>query len=115
MQVTVRNEVTFGFGGTLDDDTDLVIAAGLDTYQLRDLVPRRARDRPDRSGRRDAAVRHRHGCMHLLGPVPGDGLVRPDLVVLEPVLLGVLGQHDGVVDLVDEQPFVLQGAEPAFA
>ena len=53
--------------------------------------------------------------VHLLGPVPGDGLVRPDLVVLEAVFLGVFGEHDGVVDLVEEQPLVLQGAEPPFA
>ena len=53
--------------------------------------------------------------VHLLGPVPGDGLVRSDLVVLDPVFLGVFSEHDGVVDLVDEQPLVLQGAEAAFA
>ncbi len=48
-------------------------------------------------------------------PVPGDRFVRADLVVLEAVLLGVLGEHDGVVDVVDEQPAVFQRAEPAFA
>lgn len=48
----------------------------------------------------------------LLGPVPGDGLVRADLVVFDAVLLGVLGEHDGVVDLVDEQPLVLQVPKP---
>jgi hypothetical protein len=53
--------------------------------------------------------------VHLLGPVPGDGLVRADLVVLDPVLFGVLGEHDGVVDLVDVEPLVLQGAEATFA
>ena len=46
--------------------------------------------------------------MYVLGPVPGQRLVRPDLVVLDAVFLGVLGKHDGVVDLVDEQPLVLQ-------
>jgi hypothetical protein len=53
--------------------------------------------------------------VNLFGPVPGDGLVRPDFVVLDAVLLGVLGEHHRVVDLVDEQPPVLQRAEPAFA
>ncbi|MDQ3615735.1 MAG: hypothetical protein M3393_03755 [Actinomycetota bacterium] len=48
-------------------------------------------------------------------PVEGDGLVRPDLVVLEPVLRGVFGEHDGVIDLVDEQALVLEGVEAAFA
>lgn len=56
-----------------------------------------------------------HAEVDLVGPVPGDGFVRAGLVVLDAVLLGVFGQHDGVVDLVDEQPFVLQRAEPAFA
>lgn len=37
------------------------------------------------------------------------------LVVLDPVVLGVFGEHDGVVDLVDEEPLVFQGAEPSFA
>jgi len=41
--------------------------------------------------------------------------VGPDLVVLDAVLLGVLGEHDGVVDLVDVEPLVLQRAEPALA
>jgi hypothetical protein len=36
-------------------------------------------------------------------------------VVLDAVVLGVLGEHDGVVDLVDAEPLVLEGAEPAFA
>jgi hypothetical protein len=48
--------------------------------------------------------------MPVLGPVPGDGLVWPDLVVLDAVFLGVFGEHDGVVDLVDVEPFVLQVA-----
>lgn len=47
--------------------------------------------------------------------VPGQGFVRSDGVVLDPVLLGVLGEHDGVVDLIDVEPLVLQGPEPAFA
>ena len=38
-----------------------------------------------------------------------------EFVVFEPVLFGVLCQHHGVIDLVDEQPLVLQGPEPAFA
>ena len=53
--------------------------------------------------------------VHLLGPVPGQCFVGPDLVVLDAVLLGVLGEHDGVVDLVDVEPLVLQRAEPALA
>jgi hypothetical protein len=40
--------------------------------------------------------------------------VGADLVVVGPVLLGPLGEGDGVVDLVEEQPLVLQGPEPAF-
>ncbi len=50
--------------------------------------------------------------MHLLRSVPGDGLVWPGLVVFESVLLGVLGQHHGVVDLVDEQPLYLSVWNP---
>jgi hypothetical protein len=53
--------------------------------------------------------------VHVLGPVPGDGLVGPDGVVLDPVLLGPVGESDGVLDLVDEQALVLQGPETAFA
>ncbi len=53
--------------------------------------------------------------VNLGGPVPGEGFVRADRVVLDAVVLGSLGELDGVVDLVDEQPLVLQGAEPAFA
>ena len=53
--------------------------------------------------------------VHLGGPVPGDGLVGADGVVLDPVVLGVLREHDGVVDLVDVEPLVLQSAEAAFA
>ncbi|WP_234993746.1 AMP-binding protein [Janibacter indicus] len=53
--------------------------------------------------------------VHLLGPVPGDGLLRSQFVVLDAVVLGVLGEHDGVVDLVDEEPLILQRPEPTFA
>ncbi|MGH8825907.1 MAG: hypothetical protein ACRDVN_15730 [Jiangellaceae bacterium] len=38
-RVTVRDEVTFSFGGRLDDETDLVVAAGLDTFNFGILVP----------------------------------------------------------------------------
>lgn len=61
------------------------------------------------------AVRVGLAQVHLLGPVSGDGLVRTDLVVLDAVVLGPFGQHDGVVDLVDEQAFVLQRPEPSLA
>ena len=47
--------------------------------------------------------------------VPGQGLVGADGVVLDPVGLDVSGQVQGVGDLLEEQPFVLQGAEAAFA
>lgn len=47
--------------------------------------------------------------------VPGDGFVGADGVVLGPVGLGVFDEVQGVVDLFEEQPFVLQGAEAAFA
>lgn len=36
-------------------------------------------------------------------PIPGNGPVRPDGVVLDPVVLDVLSQHDGVVDLGEEE------------
>ena len=52
--------------------------------------------------------------MHHLGR-PRDGLVRPDSVVIDSVLFGVLSAHEGVVDLVDVAPLVLQCAEAAFA
>ncbi len=55
--------------------------------------------------------------VHVQWPVPGQGFVWADRVVLDPVVLCVLGEHDGVVDLVDlvdVEPFVLQGPEPAF-
>ena len=47
--------------------------------------------------------------------VPGQGLVRADGVVLDPVVLGVGDQVQGVGDLFEEQLLVLQRAEPAFA
>ena len=53
--------------------------------------------------------------VHLPWPVPGDGLVRADPVVLDPVFLGVFGEHERVVDLVDIEPFALQRAKAAFA
>jgi hypothetical protein len=55
------------------------------------------------------------GQVHLLGPVPGDGLVRPDLAVLDAELLRVLGEHLRVVDLVENSRSYLRGAEAAFA
>ncbi|MGL5824541.1 MAG: hypothetical protein ACRCYU_06860 [Nocardioides sp.] len=36
------------------------------------------------------------------------------LVVLDGVFFGVFGEHAGVVDLVNEQPFVRRGAEASF-
>ena len=41
--------------------------------------------------------------VQLLGPVPGDGLVGANGVVLDPALLGPVGESDGVGDLVDEE------------
>lgn len=49
------------------------------------------------------------------GPVPGDGLVRADVVVVGAAGFHVLDQRQPVVDLLQEEPLVLQGAEPAFA
>jgi hypothetical protein len=49
------------------------------------------------------------------GPVPGQGFVRSDGVVVEAVALGVGGQVEGVEDHFVEQPLVLQGPEAAFA
>jgi hypothetical protein len=46
--------------------------------------------------------------------VPGQGLVRANGVVVDPVGFGVLDQRERVVDLAEEQPFVLQGIEAAF-
>ena len=51
----------------------------------------------------------------LQGPVPGDRLVRSHCVVLGPVVVGVRDEGQDVVDLFEEEPLVLQGAEPAFA
>lgn len=50
--------------------------------------------------------------MHLLWPVPGDGLVGTKAVVLAPVVLGVLGEHDGVIDLVQKQPLYFKVPNP---
>jgi hypothetical protein len=41
--------------------------------------------------------------------------VRGDGVVLDPVVLGVGDEVQGVGDLFEEELFVLQRAEPAFA
>jgi hypothetical protein len=49
------------------------------------------------------------------GAVPGEVLVGSDGVVLDPVVLGVGCQVQGVWDLFEEQPLVLQGPEAAFA
>lgn len=51
----------------------------------------------------------------LEGPVPGDSLVRALSVVLDAVVLSSFDQRQRVGNLVEEQPFVLQRAEPAFA
>jgi hypothetical protein len=48
----------------------------------------------------------------VVGPVPGQGLVRADGVVVDPVALGVLDQVEDVVDLLEEQPLVFQRPEP---
>ena len=51
--------------------------------------------------------------VHLHGPVPGDRLVGADLVVLGAVVLGAGDQFEGVGDLVEEEPLVLQRPEAA--
>lgn len=51
----------------------------------------------------------------LEGPVPGDRLVRALGVVLDAVVFRSFDQGQRVGDLVEEQAFVLQRAEPAFA
>ncbi len=48
------------------------------------------------------------------GPVPGDGLVWTDGVVLEPVGIGVFDEGQNIIDLLEEQPLVFQRPEPAF-
>ncbi len=53
--------------------------------------------------------------VHLQWPVPGDRLMRALGVVLDSVVLGPLDERQGVRDLVEEQPLVLQRPEPAFA
>src|SRR5690606_5431385 len=99
---------------------------------------RRERRRRVRQSRRRCGCRHGGGCpasscwqvlglgkvggqrvgqaqVHLQGPVPGDRLVRSHGVVLGPVVVGVRDEGQDVVDLFEEEPLVLQGAEPAFA
>lgn len=49
------------------------------------------------------------------GPIPGDGLVGSDVVVVLPVGVHVLDEFEGVADLFPEQPLVFHGPEPAFA
>jgi hypothetical protein len=51
----------------------------------------------------------------LEGPVPGQRLVRADGVVLDPVVLGVRDQIQGVGHLLEEQLLVLQRAKAALA
>src|SRR5699024_5418293 len=52
--------------------------------------------------------------VHLLWPVEGDGLMGPGVVVFNPVVFCPLGQGGGVVDLVNKEAFVFQGAESTF-
>lgn len=59
--------------------------------------------------------RFREAEVHLLRAVPGQRLVGAQLVVFGPVVLGSFGELDRVGDVVEEEPFVLEGAEPAFA
>jgi hypothetical protein len=49
------------------------------------------------------------------GAVPGQGFVRADGVVVDPVALGVLDQVQHVVNLFEEQPLVLRRPEPSLA
>lgn len=49
------------------------------------------------------------------GPGSGRGLVRSDRVVFDPVVLGVFGEHDDVIDFAEIEPLVFQGAESSFA
>jgi hypothetical protein len=51
----------------------------------------------------------------LEGAVPGQRLVRADGVVLDPVVLGVGDEVQGVGHLLEEQLLVLQRAEAALA
>src|SRR5699024_12761377 len=51
----------------------------------------------------------------LRGPVPRDRFVRAGVVVLDAVVLRALNQGQGVGDVVEEEPFVLQRPESAFA
>ncbi len=47
--------------------------------------------------------------VHLPWLVPGDGLERPDVVLLQPVLPSVLGEYDLVVDF---GLFAVEGVNP---
>ena len=51
----------------------------------------------------------------LQGPVPGDRLVGSCGVLVEAVVVGAFDELEGVGDLVEEEPLVLQRAEAAFA
>lgn len=51
----------------------------------------------------------------LVRPVPGDGLVRTDVVVVLPVRLHILDELESVVDLLTEQSLVLHRPKPALA
>src|SRR5699024_1928287 len=53
--------------------------------------------------------------VHLFWPVEGDGLMGPGVVVFNPVVFCPLGQGGGVVDLVNKEAFVFQGAESTIA
>jgi hypothetical protein len=53
--------------------------------------------------------------VNVFGSVPVQRLVRADGVVLDPVVLGVGDQVQGVGDLFEEEPRVLQRAEPSLA
>src|SRR5699024_12404357 len=53
--------------------------------------------------------------VHLRGPVPRDCLVGSGIVVLQAVFLRALSQGQGVGNVIEEEPLVLQRAEAAFA
>jgi hypothetical protein len=53
--------------------------------------------------------------MDLDRTVSGDGLVRADGVVLDPVGLGVLDKGQDIVDLFEEPTLVCQRPEPTYA
>src|SRR5690606_3211312 len=79
-----------------------------------EVVPRQAAGRFWVSGKL-GGQRVGQAQVDLQGPVPGDRLVRSHGVVLGPVVVGVRDEGQDVVDLFEEEPLVLQGAEPAFA